>query len=423
MAILCHAARWLAAVFFLANLLQCEANRSGDSDESSYLFRERFFEAGRVTFASADGLHLLGEFDPGKPSIIYVHGWVREERRMPMFPNVAGWQAGGFNTFIYRWHHDALDLEECTFLGLRFECADQAEQRIWGARGFAGEKFIASYRAFFTQYPQYDREVRLVGRSLGAQMALYLSYGLVRNRDIALNVVVPQRIDLIDPYVSLASTVKGRLPEDSLLPMPPDLRSEGLCGNSNENTIYCVLENMAVFLRLHSEVRVITYGSFVSDLLASDFRWFTVYQQFSTGFMCNRAHESDRAECGPGDLLKNSSVVDAEHSLPLLSYMWSIDEAPVHPLAITGKTDTGRIEARQQWTVQNASGQWCRTAEGRTLLDIGALAFGHFGDEASLPAASGKELVKRLLDRGWPELDAEQCVAAISFENDVFERR
>lgn len=388
-------------------------------------FPSEFVEnAGGGHFEDPDGLRLIGGFGRQKPTIIYIHGWLRWSSYLPNFPNIEGWQQAGFNTIIYRWHHDALDSELCSLLGIRFPCADRVEQRIWGDRAWAGEKLVANYREFFRKVGLYDREIRLVGRSLGAQMGIYLSYSLdflggIDDADLPR----PTRIDLIDPYISLASAIKGRLPDDARFPIPPDRRVDGVCDSQNSDSLYCVLENSLFNLGLKPRVRVVNYASFASDLMARDFRYFTDYQQFSKGFMCPKARSDERAECGPGDLLKSSAVADAEHSLPLLSYMWSISEKLPLSLGITGKTNLHEMSDARKWTAQSPVGQWCNPPADHSLFELGDLAFGNGGLEGGIPAHSKRELVRRLLDHSWSFEAAEQCASAISFENDIFEKK
>ncbi|NRA63344.1 MAG: hypothetical protein HRU19_02605 [Pseudobacteriovorax sp.] len=95
-----------------------------------------------------DGMILIGgPFDPNKKSVILAHGWIPDyEMGVPDFPNAVGWQAEGFNTFIFRYINKASDAGAggtCVaggallpiFGDTSFDCPKDAEPRVWAHGG------------------------------------------------------------------------------------------------------------------------------------------------------------------------------------------------------------------------------------------------------------------------------------------------
>jgi pimeloyl-ACP methyl ester carboxylesterase len=147
----------------------------------------------------AEGLTLRGVFCLSRPTVIYVHGW-SQSGSAEDFVAPEQWQAAGFNTFIFLWHRDAYDPNS----------PDPPEQRIWNA---AGAKFVSAYTGFFGSLGgAYSQEIRVVGHSLGTQMATYLAYQTTVGATLP-----PPRVELLDPYVGTETT----LPADALFTPPP----------------------------------------------------------------------------------------------------------------------------------------------------------------------------------------------------------
>jgi hypothetical protein len=372
-------------------------------------------------FSSPDGLRILDSFDPNKPTIIFVHGWVRDKNNMSMFVNASGWQGAGFNTMIYRWHHDGYEVKDCSYSGIIYECAEEAQLNIYGNGAHAGEEFVNDYKAHFSQYPSYSQEVRVVGHSLGTQMAVYLTYKI--NSDVmndVNNIAKPTRLELIDPFILPDNLGDTDLPADSQLSLPYDYLPDGHCDVSNRYNIYCIVENAVYALAFNHGVKITTYGSFISGLLNYNLRYITNYQGLNAGFMCAKSWWGNYAECGSGNLLKNMNVIEAEHALPLLSYMWSISEPNQPSGGKSAAKDTSGINM-PKWKTQRADGQYCNIPSGKSLLDVTDVARGfHVTPHIKPPKNKGK-LVQYLEDIGWPTEEAEQCAEAISLENDVYD--
>lgn len=147
-----------------------------------------------------EGLWLEGDLCRSRPTVIYVHGWTIDGSAED-FIAPTDWQAAGFNTFIFRWHRDSFDANS----------PYQPEQRIWNS---AGEKFVTAYKDLLTSLGStYALEVRIVGHSLGTQMATYLTYALASESYPQ----TPNRTELLDPYIGPGAI----LPTDTDLKGPP----------------------------------------------------------------------------------------------------------------------------------------------------------------------------------------------------------
>lgn len=147
-----------------------------------------------------EGLSLSGVLCLSRPTAIYVHGWT-EDGSAEDFITPDAWAAAGYNTFIFRWHRDAYDPNS----------PDLPEQRIWST---AGAKFVAAYTSLLaTLSTAYSQPIRVVGHSLGTQMATYLAYQLT----VEDTPQRPVRVEYLDPYIGIGSL----LPTDSQLTGPP----------------------------------------------------------------------------------------------------------------------------------------------------------------------------------------------------------
>lgn len=147
-----------------------------------------------------EGLSLSGVLCLSRPTAIYVHGWT-EDGSAEDFIAPDDWAAAGYNTFIFRWHRDAYDPNS----------PDPPEQRIWNS---AGAKFVTAYMSLLsTLGTSYSQPIRVVGHSLGTQMATYLAYQLT----IEGTPQRPIRVEYLDPYIGIGSA----LPADTQLTGPP----------------------------------------------------------------------------------------------------------------------------------------------------------------------------------------------------------
>ncbi len=161
-------------------------------------------------------------FDPGKPTLIFVHGWqLTLSYTIPDFDytgtdTAAAWIGDGWNVGIFAWNQFS-DEPSVT----------DAEAKIWtpnGPKGMrwrdwdnlagysaappgtpsAAELFYQSYVAAMTDHVYTGGNIRIAGHSLGNQMAVRLAE-LVDDGIAAGNVpqhLRPTRVALLDPYWS-----------------------------------------------------------------------------------------------------------------------------------------------------------------------------------------------------------------------------
>lgn len=159
--------------------------------------------AGPLPGASSDvyevpeGLIVVGDEKvlKSRKTVIFVHGWARSgvaER----FHEAALWNQQGYNTFMFRWHRDAFD---------RGLLPGESEHKAWNQ---VTRKFLKQFMFKLAPFlgKNYSHEFRLVGHSMGSQVATLFTYMLQRYRFPLL----PDRLDLIDPYVG-----EGFIREDS----------------------------------------------------------------------------------------------------------------------------------------------------------------------------------------------------------------
>ena len=148
--------------------------------------------------------------------MIFAHGWIPEyEMGVPDFPNATSWQNNGYNTFIFRFINKASDPGDgaiCNAGGAlfpimgvaEFNCPKDAEPRVWETNG-TGEDLVNGFKSFFNQYPNYNKEIRMVGHSLGTQVVTYASYRLHEQNYSGPK---PGRIELIDPLLAPRSRIQ-----------------------------------------------------------------------------------------------------------------------------------------------------------------------------------------------------------------------
>ena len=168
-------------------------------------------------------------YDPAKPTIIFVHGWLPDQVGTPpdfryaatdeegqalLETNLANaWIAGGWNVGVFYW---AAFADE--------DVVVTAENKIWTADSLVGMRWRSAdgvyhvdsapdvsasalfYEAYKSALAGYEGEtIRLAGHSLGNQMAVAVTLrileGIARG-EIGEN-LRPQRLALLDPYWSL----------------------------------------------------------------------------------------------------------------------------------------------------------------------------------------------------------------------------
>jgi uncharacterized protein YjdB len=168
-------------------------------------------------------------YDPAKPTIIFVHGWLPDQAGAPptfqytavdaegnllLGTNLAdAWLDDGWNVGFFYWTSFA-DENVVTaaenkiwtadsLLGMRWRSAD-GTYHVDGTPGVSAS--VLFYRTYKSVLADYEGEtIRLAGHSLGNQMAVALTTqildGIARG-EIGEN-LRPQRIALLDPYWSL----------------------------------------------------------------------------------------------------------------------------------------------------------------------------------------------------------------------------
>lgn len=420
-------AGWLRCVVFVAGLAalsSCAEGFAGSlsttdgNDELSLTTNLQI-----PSFSAPHGLDFLSPFDESKPTIIYVHGTLFDKEFLHNFPNVEGWVKAGFNAVAYRWHKAAFDDKVCVnFFGLTksIRCAYRSEKDVWGNGVWAGEEFVRHYEDFFAARPDYHHEVRVVGASLGAQMATYLTYRLWE-KDWQLG-ARPTRLELLDLFAG-GKMVNGlpRIPADAVFPVPADQPAPSpACGEGNRYTQYCVLEN-ALYLLKELGVAIVDYGSNVQGMSAWDLRLFLNYQSFDAGYLCPKSWWNNKAECGSGNLLRDPYVLEAQHVFPLFAYMWSISEDRMPVNGFTARTPTEALVHTQRWIKQKPNDQYCNLPKGKTLEALEYLAEGKFRLPQTWPLGSFDALRGSLMtELGMSASMASQCAAAVSFSNDVY---
>ncbi|NRA63345.1 MAG: hypothetical protein HRU19_02610 [Pseudobacteriovorax sp.] len=280
-----------------------------------------------------------------------------------------------------------------------------------------------AYQSFFSQHPSYDEEIRIVGHSLGAQVASYATYRLHTE---SFTGPKPARLELIDPFIGTDIADTGVLPTNLNYVIPaPQYNPGSICGNYNNDTVYCVIENSLTILKDQHDVGIAIYGAASAGAFAYDLRKYFHYQSFSSNWLCSEFFWSGNPVC----TVRNFSVFTAQHFFPLLSYFWSIDEAgPVG--GYNANTATATFLGPNKWLRQKEKGNFCNLQHGYKFWEEGGLdhVFGvsrypdsGFNDGYQVIAWSKEEFARRLsANLGFSSWHANQCAKAISFENDTF---
>lgn len=345
-----------------------------------------------------EGLSLVGSWKPGAPTAVYVHGWAIDGKPAA-FLNAGGWHEEGFNTLIFRWTKDATDNGECRLWGaVPFACPAAAQARIWNSREAAGARFVSEWKRFFGNMDA-PGEVRLIGHSLGTQMATYLAWTLHAERWQGPQ---PARIDLLDPYVtSAALTGGGVLPEDSAFSVPPVREKTASCNEGNTRLAYCVIENAMRSLRDERGTAVTVYGTSFAPTYARD-----LLRHFNS-VLLNKEWTCPPAGAGAACAGERERGREgAQHVLILPAYFWSIREAVRGDGVFTARTPTVNLHGKVHFVKGNSGA--CPAQDERQMLAVMAGAF-------HPEVGSRDELTGFLRRLGFSAEAAERCSGEVSF--------
>ncbi len=166
-------------------------------------------------------------FDPSKPTVIYVHGWEKDtglryfretfnyklnDPNYGINVNMAdAWIKAGWNIGIFYWdmfsdEPNVLDAEAKIWsakTSVKMRWRDhQGNFHDSGITKSAGELFVEEFVKAMSGYK--GNNIRIVGHSLGNQMATYLSYRIntqVASGKLPSNLKI-KRLALMDPYWS-----------------------------------------------------------------------------------------------------------------------------------------------------------------------------------------------------------------------------
>ncbi|GAA0497988.1 hypothetical protein [Deinococcus depolymerans] len=193
--------------------------------------------------ARTDGAAMTGYYDPARPVLVFVHGWqdgstVAGVRDNFYFSeagrNVAdAWIDAGWNVALYHWtqladdegtggapYHSQAKIWTSTYaytdtlgraqnIGMRYRTPGGTYATTGMPTVSAGQLFYAAYKSALSQWAYAGAEgVRVMGHSLGAQMALAMTERAYA--DTALTAAKrPSRVVLADPYWTPATAGYG----------------------------------------------------------------------------------------------------------------------------------------------------------------------------------------------------------------------
>ncbi|WP_052487559.1 hypothetical protein [Gordoniibacillus kamchatkensis] len=232
-------------------------------------------------------------YDPKKPTVIYVHGWEKDtvskyfresgasydfdDKPMQIF-NL--WLDAGYNVGVFYWNQ----LSDDDLPGVPFQITrpEWTESKIWSTKGdvgmrwrkpggsfetvnvpqkSAGDLFYDEYVAAMAN--QQNKNIQIVGHSLGHQMAIYLAKKVCDTK----SGLCPNRLTLLDPANTAGQrnyTVNGwRQPITSVInDYASDLMKKGIAIElyqssnlmelpGNENNMK--LKSMASYVRLEPD--------------------------------------------------------------------------------------------------------------------------------------------------------------------------
>ncbi len=207
---------------FLRNQNENEAAPASDLDYGMVWFGENGRSQKAISGISND------YFDPTKPTIIFVHGWLPDQVNTPPdfmfdipaegensefhFDLAANWIEAGWNIGIFYWHSFADEDLVWVAEDKIWTTDTEAAMRYRDAHGnyhtekmptvSASELFYEAYLEAMSGYT--GSEVRLAGHSLGNQMAVRLAVQLadgINTGDVPEN-LLPSRLALLDPFWS-----------------------------------------------------------------------------------------------------------------------------------------------------------------------------------------------------------------------------
>ncbi|GGJ84077.1 hypothetical protein [Deinococcus aquiradiocola] len=202
--------------------------------------------------ARSDGAAIAGYYDPARPVIVFVHGWqngsvqsglvsgsTRTTARENFFFQESGtdvadaWIARGWNVALYQWTQLADDegtvsapyhaqakiwtpgytyvdtLGRTQDIRMRYRVAGGAYSTLNMPTVSAGSLFYTAYRSALSRWNYTGAEgVRVMGHSLGAQMALSLSQQAYADPALPAR-ERPARLILADPYWTPATPAYG----------------------------------------------------------------------------------------------------------------------------------------------------------------------------------------------------------------------
>jgi hypothetical protein len=293
-----------------------------------------------------DGRKSLGRnqndeyYNPNRPTMIYVHGWQKDSWKGPRTPYeqrresfrfghtdtgsfasediISEWVQAGWNVGIFYWDRFADEDETAA--------PHHAEAKIWSTAGYKGMRwrkpdgsFVDGFQfsprktamdLFYEAYTEAlhhqapGQEVRVVGHSLGNQMAVRMTRWL-SDQVLAGNVgsnLLPRRIALLDPYWTGGgkeySPLNGASAGQMVSQFVQDLKSrhgivveqyqsslmnDFLMGDKNTE-----LQKMTAFVRLHPNYVRLLQNPFDAVKQAHGEAIYWYFSSMKTGaFLCN----------------------------------------------------------------------------------------------------------------------------------------
>ena len=189
-----------------------------------------------------EGLTLVGTLNRGRNTVIYIHGWTASGEA-ENFVAAEDWNRKGFNTFIFRWHRDSFEDAKMPL---------NAESRIYYS---ALNKLLSDYQKLSAILgPQYAQEIRIVGHSLGTQLATSFVYTLMQ-KSIS---PAPSRLDILDPFVG---------PYTRLPVQIQDQLGGTLIGDSMFNMITKMKNNKYVVGSIYASVTARTFAKILYGVM------------------------------------------------------------------------------------------------------------------------------------------------------------
>ncbi|ALW89498.1 hypothetical protein [Deinococcus actinosclerus] len=193
--------------------------------------------------ARADGAAMTGYYDPTKPVMVFVHGWqngstvagVRDNFYFSEASrNVAdAWIDAGWNVALYQWtqladdegtagapYHSQAKIWTPTYtyqdtygrtqsINMRYRTPGGTYSTAGMPTVSAGQLFYTAYKSALSQWTYAGTEgVRVMGHSLGAQMALAMTEKAYADTGLSA-AKRPRRVVLADPYWTPASAGYG----------------------------------------------------------------------------------------------------------------------------------------------------------------------------------------------------------------------